>query len=124
MLEAKNRIDGRQERYIDAERCAIGTKTVAAGDDMSSLRNELHQLRQQMAAMTTIKSVMRTTTSAKPYDTYNLLIAASATARSWPLLTVSDPDRQPAAAASALKRCQDHHTRKGGRQSQTHVRHD
>eukprot|EP00965_Chrysotila_dentata_P131869 4359554-Pleurochrysis_carterae.AAC.1 len=48
------------------------TKTVAVGDDdMSSLRNELRELREQMAAMG-ITSVMRTTTSAKPCDKCNV----------------------------------------------------
>eukprot|EP00965_Chrysotila_dentata_P119690 3957170-Pleurochrysis_carterae.AAC.1 len=37
---------------IDAERRAMRTKTVVAGDNVTSLCDELRQLREQMAAMT------------------------------------------------------------------------
>eukprot|EP00965_Chrysotila_dentata_P164716 5438693-Pleurochrysis_carterae.AAC.2 len=51
---------------IDAERRAMRTKTIATGDDVTFLRDELRQLREQMAAMTSTKAAMRTTTNAKP----------------------------------------------------------
>eukprot|EP00965_Chrysotila_dentata_P050809 1684530-Pleurochrysis_carterae.AAC.1 len=70
MLEENDRVEGKNA--VDAKGRAIRTKTVSVGDDMSSLRNELRQLREQMVAMTTTKSVMRTTTSVKPCDKCNL----------------------------------------------------
>eukprot|EP00965_Chrysotila_dentata_P170184 5617591-Pleurochrysis_carterae.AAC.2 len=70
MLEENNHME--EKNAIDAERHAMRTKIVAVGDDMSSLRNELRQLREQSAAMTATKSAMRTTTSAKPCDKCNV----------------------------------------------------
>eukprot|EP00965_Chrysotila_dentata_P008633 280789-Pleurochrysis_carterae.AAC.2 len=124
MLEETDRMEGKNAN--DAERRAMRTKTVATGDDMSSLRNELCQPREQMAAMITTKSVMRTTTSAKSYDkcsvphrgecygeaiaTGNLTLEQAAEK----LAFISNPARRPAAAAEALKRYQDHQAHKGG----------
>eukprot|EP00965_Chrysotila_dentata_P103921 3431776-Pleurochrysis_carterae.AAC.1 len=52
MLEENDRrMEGKNA--IDPERRAMRTKTIAAGDDVTSLRDELRQLREQMAAMTT-----------------------------------------------------------------------
>eukprot|EP00965_Chrysotila_dentata_P134378 4443637-Pleurochrysis_carterae.AAC.2 len=63
-------MEGKNAR--DPKRRAMRIKTVAAGDvDVTSLRDELRQLREQIAAMTTIKLAMRTTTNAKPYNKCN-----------------------------------------------------
>eukprot|EP00965_Chrysotila_dentata_P151983 5022313-Pleurochrysis_carterae.AAC.1 len=124
MLEENDRMEGKNA--INAERRALRTKTVVAGDDVTSQRDELRQLREQMAAMTTIKSAMRTTTNGKPYDeckvphrgeyygeaiaTGNLTMKQAAEK----FIFITDPARRPAAAAEAFKRYQDYQVQKGG----------
>eukprot|EP00965_Chrysotila_dentata_P242806 6205066-Pleurochrysis_carterae.AAC.3 len=113
---------------IEAERRAMRTKTIAVGNDLSSMRNELRQLREQIAAMATTKSVMmHTTTSAKPYDKCNVPhhIECYGEAIGTVKLTldqaaenftfISNSARRPASTAAALKRYQDHQqAHKGG----------
>eukprot|EP00959_Pyramimonas_sp_CCMP1952_P309749 6481964-Pyramimonas_sp.AAC.1 len=79
-----------------------------------------------MAAMTTTKAAMRTTTNAKPCDKCNVphrgecygeaiatgkMTMEQATEK---FTFISDPARRPAAAAAALKRYQDYQMQKGG----------
>eukprot|EP00965_Chrysotila_dentata_P109616 3622942-Pleurochrysis_carterae.AAC.1 len=79
-----------------------------------------------MATMTTTKSVLRTTTSAKPCDKYNVphrgerygeaiasgKLTLEQAAKQFTLISV--PARRPTAAAAALKRYQDHQAHMGG----------
>eukprot|EP00965_Chrysotila_dentata_P259463 6213573-Pleurochrysis_carterae.AAC.1 len=139
MLEENDRMEGKDA--IDAERRVMRTKTVVAGDDVTSLRNELRQLREQIAAMTTIKSAMRTTTNAKPCNKCNVphrgecYGKAIATGKltmeqaAEKFAFIIDPARRPAAATAALKRNQDYQAQKGGGkpqagQARVHVCHD
>eukprot|EP00965_Chrysotila_dentata_P123991 4098292-Pleurochrysis_carterae.AAC.1 len=108
MLEKNDRMEGKNA--IDAECWAMRTKTITAGDDVTSLCDELRQLREQMAAMTTIKAAMRTTTNAKPCDKCNVPHRGHTKNFTF----ISDPARRLAAAAAALKRCQDYQLQKGG----------
>eukprot|EP00965_Chrysotila_dentata_P179449 5926139-Pleurochrysis_carterae.AAC.2 len=116
MLKENSRMEGKNA--IDAKRRALRTKTVAAGDDMSSLRNELRQLREQIAAMTTTKSVLRATTSQRQAlqqmqraSSRRVLYGEAIATGKLTLEQVAenftfiiDPARRPAAAAAALKR--------------------
>eukprot|EP00965_Chrysotila_dentata_P260276 6213845-Pleurochrysis_carterae.AAC.3 len=122
MFEENDCMEGKSA--IDAEWRAMSTKTVAVGDDISSLRNELRQLHEQMAAMFTTKAVMQTTiiapnlaTSATcPYlphrgECYGEAIATGKLTleqAAEKFTFISDPARRPAAAAAALERYQDH----------------
>eukprot|EP00965_Chrysotila_dentata_P143378 4737487-Pleurochrysis_carterae.AAC.1 len=139
MLEENDWME--DKNAINTERWVLRTKTAVAGDDVTSLRDELRQLRELMAAMTTIKSAMRTTTNSKSCNKCNVphlgewcygeaiatgKLTMEQAAEKFPFIT--DPARRPAAATAVLKRYQNYQAQKGAQpqagQARVRVCHD